>query len=61
MVMGENYLLNRHLAEAGGESLDFLQDKAVDARIDQGVEVFDPVPVAEDQIGVAAVDPVTFF
>ena len=56
VIVGQDDLFHGDLAATGGQSPDLVQDIAVGARVDEGVNIFDAVPIAQDQIGITAVN-----
>ncbi len=53
MIVGENHPLDAFLANPGMNLFDFPDHETVDSDIDQGVSVFEPVPIAQDQMRIA--------
>jgi len=55
VAMRKNYCLNRLFTKAGRQGFDGFDDMAVATAVNQGIYVFQPVPVSPDQIGIAGV------
>src|SRR5512145_731944 len=56
MTVRENHLLDFAFADARVHVGDFIHDAGIAADVDEGVYVFNALPVAQHKIGVGAVD-----